>query len=112
MLNELFRSEISLDLDYRILSAVGSLLALSLLFIVLAIKRFFRGNILTASIQSLSGLSLCLAALLSLSIAMNFYSYGRLTFEQPIVQLTFKKMEEQQFQVDISFENKKSLIAT
>ncbi len=94
-----------MNLDYRILSIVAILLFLSLIFFIQASKRFLRGKTLTASIQTLSALSLCLAGLLSLSIAINLVSYDRLTFEQPIAELRFKQLEEQRFQVNISYQN-------
>lgn len=92
-----------MNLDYRILSVIGTLLFISLILFLLAIRRFLRGKILSASIQSLSALSLCLAGLLSLSIAANLYSYERLTFEQALAKLTFKQLENQRFEVDISY---------
>jgi hypothetical protein len=105
MLNELFNPENALHLDYRILCVIGAILVLSTIFFVLGMRRFLRGNILSASIQSLSALSLCLAGLLFLSIAINLYSYQRLTFEQTILKLTFKELGEQQFQASISYQN-------
>jgi hypothetical protein len=105
MLSELFNPENAMNLDYRILSTVAILLFSSLIFFVLACKRFLRGKTLTASIQTLSALFLCLAGLLSLSIAINLYSYNRLGFEQPIAKLEFKQLEEQRFQVSISYQS-------
>lgn len=37
------------------------------------------------------------------SIAVNLHSYSRLTFEQPILKLTFKQLGEQRFEVEISY---------
>ncbi len=105
MLSELFKPENALNLDYRILSVIAILLFLSLIFFILASRRFLRGKSLTASIQILSALSLCLAGLLSLSIAINLVSYDRLTFEQAIAELRFKQLEEQRFQADILYPN-------
>jgi hypothetical protein len=105
MLSELFTTENILNLDYRILWLVGTLLFLSLVFFGLGMRRFFSGKPLSASIQSLSGLSLCLASLLSLSIAMNLHSYDRLTYEQSIAKLTFKQLGNQQFQAEISYQH-------
>ena len=94
-----------MNLDYRILSIVVILLSLSLMFIVLGIGRFLRGRLLTASIQSLSSVILFIFSLSLLSIAMNLYSYERLTYEQPIAELTFNQVEKQLFQVEISYQN-------
>jgi hypothetical protein len=105
MLNQLFSLENVLSLDYRILCIVGSLLFLSLLLIVLGLRRFIKGKIIIASIQSLSGISLFLAGTLFLSIAVNLYSYDRLTYEQDIADLKFKQVDKQRFQVEISYQN-------
>ncbi len=105
MLSELIDPENILSLDYRILLSVGTLLFISLMLITLGIRCFFRGKLMTGSIQSLSGAALCLAGLLSLSIALNLYSYDRLTFEQTIAVLRFKQLDKQQFQANISYQN-------
>ena len=94
-----------MNLDYRILSIVIVLLLLTLMFIVLGIGRFLRGRLLTASIQSLSSVILFIFSLSLLSIAMNLYSYERLTYEQPIAELTFNQVDKQLFQVEISYQN-------
>jgi hypothetical protein len=75
---------------------------------VLGIRRFLYGKIVSASIQSLSGVSLFLAGLLFLSIATNLVSYARLTYEKNIVELSFKQLDKQQFRVKIAYldENK------
>lgn len=64
-----------------------------------------RGKPVTASLQGLSGLSLGLSGLLSLSITANLYSYDRLTHEQAVATLTFQQIEEQQFQLEITYAN-------
>ncbi len=105
MLSQLFSLENALNLDYRILCIVGILLFLSLVFIALGLRRFIRGKIIIASIQSLSGISLLLAGMLFLSIAINLYSYDRLTYEQAIADLRFKQVDKQRFQVEISYQD-------
>lgn len=97
--------ENAINLDYRILNCLAVLLTLSVLFVVMGIRRFFRGKLISASIQSLSGVSLFLAGLLSLSIAVNLYSYDRLTYEQNIAQLIFTQIDKQQFRAKISYAN-------
>ena len=94
-----------MNLDYRILSIVIVLLLLTLMCIVLGIGRFLRGRLLTASIQSLSSVILFIFSLSLLSIAMNLYSYERLTYEQPIAELTLNQVDKQLFQVEISYQN-------
>ncbi len=105
MLYELLNPENTLNLDYRILVTVGTLVFFSLILLILALKRLIRGKPFTASIHGLSGLSLCLASLLSLSIAANLYSYDRLTHELVVAKLKFNQLEEQQFEVEVSYQN-------
>ena len=85
------------------LSVLGALLFLSMLFLAAGIRRFLQGKFITASLQSLSGISLLLAGLLLFSIAINFYSYERLTYEQPIAELKFKQLADQRYLVKIVY---------
>jgi hypothetical protein len=103
VLNELFNLRSTLNLDHRFLGLVGILLFLSLILLILAFKRLLQGKLLTASIQSLSGLTLCLSGLLFLSAALNLVSYHRLTYEQPIAELKFKQLKTQLFEAEISY---------
>lgn len=103
--NELFNLENAMNLDYRILCIVTLLLLLSLLLVALGIRCFLRGKLLKASIQNLSGIALFLAGMLFFSIAVNLYSYDRLTYEQAIAELRFRQLDEQRFQVEISYQN-------
>ena len=105
ILSELINIENAINLDFRILSCLSVLLTLSVLFIVMGIRRFLRGKILSASIQSLSGVSLLLIGLLFLSIATNLYSYDRLTYEKDIAELSFTQLGEQEFRVEITYTN-------
>jgi len=43
--------------------------------------------------------------MLFLSIAINLYSYDRLTYEQAIADLRFKQVDKQRFQVEISYQD-------
>jgi len=105
ILRELLNLENAINLDYRILSCLIVLLTISVLFIVLGIRRFLRGKILSAGIQSLSGVSLLLVGLLILSITTNLYSYDRLTYEQEIAKLTFSQLGEQKFRIEVTHIN-------
>jgi len=106
MLVKLFNTDTLFNLDQSILAAICVLLVLSLILFFLSAKRFIRGKPVTASLQGLSGLSLGLSGLLSLSITANLYSYDRLTHEQAVAKLTFHQVGEQQFQLEITYENK------
>ena len=103
MLKELFNTEKILNLDQSILAVIGCLLIFSLILFFLSAKRFMRGKPVTASFQGLSGLSLGLSGLLSLSITANLYSYDRLTHEQAIATLKIRQLDQQQFQLEVSY---------
>ncbi|MGB1799399.1 MAG: cation/multidrug efflux pump [Gammaproteobacteria bacterium] len=105
MLIELLNIETFLNLDQSILAVICVLFIFSLILFFLSAKRFMRGKPVTASLQGLSGLSLGLSGLLSLSITANLYSYDRLTHEQAVATLTFQQIEEQQFQLEITYAN-------
>ena len=98
-----------LKLDETVLLILGILVFLGIVFFVVGIKRFFAGRFITASIQSLSGISLILASLLLLSIAINLYSYERLTYEQPVAELSFNKIGDQNYQTTITYPSKNSI---
>ncbi len=103
MLKELFNTETIVNLDQSILAFIGCLLIVSLILFFLSARRFMRGKPVTASFQGLSGLSLGLSGLLSLSITANLYSYDRLTHEQTIATLKISQLDEQQFQLEVSY---------
>ena len=62
-------------------------------------------KIILAGIQTLSGTSLLLLALLLLSIASNFYNYDRLTHERPVAELQFNQVDTQEYELKIIFNN-------
>lgn len=81
----------------KILVLIISLLGLVLLLSGLA--RLFRRKILRGSLQSLGGLLLILAAILSWSVALNLYGYQRLTQERPVARLRFEALGPQMYRV-------------
>ena len=103
MLETLLNPENLQKLDSKILLIIGTLLFLSIFFLVAGIRRFLHGKLMAASLQSLSGISLFLTGLLLLSISINFYSYERLTYEQPIAELKFKQLADQRYLVKIVY---------
>ncbi len=109
ILSELINIENAMNLDYRILCGLGAFMTFGLIFIALAVRQFVRGRIISASIHSLSGASLLFAGLLMLSIASNLYSYGRLSYEQYIADLTFEQIDKQQFLVKIDYQNESQI---
>ena len=103
MLEKLFHTDVLFNLDQTILIVVCTLLLVSLILFIFSAKRFLRGKPLSASFQSLSGTTLGLSGLLTLSISANFYSYDRLTHEQDVAKLKFTQIQEQEFQLIIEY---------
>jgi hypothetical protein len=81
----------------KILVLLISLLGLILLLSGLA--RLFRRKLLRGTLQSLGGLLLILAAILSWSVALNLYGYQRLTQERPVARLRFEALGPQMYRV-------------
>lgn len=106
MLETLLNPENLQKLDSKILLIIGTLLFLSIFFLVAGIRRFLHGKLMAASLQSLSGISLFLTGLLLLSISINFYSYERLTYEREIAELSFEQLADQRYRVKIVYQTK------
>mgnify|MGYP007077403415 CR=1 FL=1 len=92
-----------LKLSEPLLGVVVILLLLGLVLLLLSLRRLFKKRIISGGLQALSGTSLSLAGLLLLSVAMNFYSYDRLTHEQTVAELKFKQIDQQVYQLDILY---------
>lgn len=105
ILTELVNIENALHLDYRILACLGLFISSGIIFLGLGIRRFLLRKIISGSLQSLSGLSILLASLLILSIAVNLYTYARLTYEQDIADISFVQLEQQTYKTTIRYNN-------
>lgn len=80
---------------------VALLLAAGLLLCLLAVARLRRRRLMAAS-GALAGGGICLAlGLLALSLALNLYTYQRLTHEQPVARLQFERLGPQRFRVQL-----------
>jgi hypothetical protein len=78
------------------LAAVGALLVLA------GCRRLFLGRFLAAGRAWLGGLVLLASALLLFGVAANLHTYQRLTFEQPVAELAFQKLDEQRYRVTLT----------
>ena len=76
---------------------------LGILLIFLALTRLFRGKVLLAGMQGISGMVIMCIGILCIAIALNLHTYQRLTYEQEIARLTFKKITPQNYNVSINF---------
>ena len=79
--------------------ALTLLLLLGAAFLSAALLRLRRRRLLSAGANGVVGALLVCAGLLLGSLALNLHTYHRLTYEQPVAELEFKRLGPQQFQV-------------
>ena len=77
------------------LAAIGALLVLA------GGRRLFTGRFLAALRASAGGLALIAAAALLFGVAANLHTYARLTYEQPVAELSFQKTGEQRWRATL-----------
>jgi len=84
------------------LTLLSALLAAAgLIFVAFGIKRFFQKRLLKASSLEFTGVALLLLASSSFLLASNLYTYQRLVYEQPVAEVSFQQLAEQEFLTDI-----------
>lgn len=93
------------DIDITFSVAVLLAAVFGLLLMLIAIKRLWQRRLFTASLSGCCGLALALGALLVLSVALNIHTYQRLTFEEPLLTLTFSQQGPKHFRVSVDFLN-------
>ncbi len=80
---------------------VALLAAMGLFFVVLAGARIRRRRLLAATRSGFGG-CFCLAlAAVAAAFAFNLYTYHRLTYEQPVAQLSFERLAAQRYRVSL-----------
>lgn len=85
------------------LTLVSLLIAIvGLAFAVTGIKRLIQRRFLRAAGLELSGLFFLLLSSSAFLLASNLYTYQRLVYEQPVAEISFQKIAEQQYRADIS----------
>lgn len=84
------------------LALVSALIAIvGLAFAVTGVRRLFQRRLLHAVGLELSGLVFLLLASSSFLLASNLHTYQRLTFEQEIAEVTFERLNEQEYRAEI-----------
>jgi hypothetical protein len=78
------------------------LIVLGLAFSVVAIKRLFQRRFVRAAGLQVSGLVFLLLASSAFLLASNLHTYQRLVYEQPIAEIEFKRLSEQEYSASIS----------
>lgn len=90
-------------LDTEVILPMLLILLLGILLVVLALTRLIRGKVLVAGMQGFGGMAILCIGILFIAIALNMHTYQRLTYEQEIARLTFRKISSQNFNVSIDF---------
>lgn len=67
------------------------------------IKHCCKLHALKGCCQTCCGGLLCSLALLLMAVVVNIASYGRLTYEQPVAELTFTELAPQKYQAAVTF---------
>jgi len=84
------------------LALVSALIAIvGLAFAVTGIRRLWQRRFINAIGLELSGLVFLLLASSSFLLASNLHTYQRLTFEQEIAEVTFERLNEQEYRAEI-----------
>ena len=78
------------------------LIILGLAFTFVAIKRLIQRRFVKAAGLQISGLVFLLLASSVFLLASNLHTYQRLVYEQPIAEIEFRRLAEQEFSVSIS----------
>jgi len=80
----------------------GLLVFIGLAFMAVGIKRLIQRRFVTALGLQVSAAVFLLLASSAFLLASNLYTYQRLVYEQPIAEIEFKQLSEQEFSADIS----------
>jgi len=83
--------------------AVMAAAVFGLLLLLVAIRRLWQRRLIAASLSGCGGLALSLGALLVLSVALNIHTYHRLTFEKPLLTLTFRQLAPKHYRVRVEY---------
>ncbi len=89
---------------------VAVIAVLGLILFVLGLRRLWRRKLFTGSVQGLTGLLLLTAAALAGAIALNLYTYQRLTYETPVAEVRFQSLSPSRFRASLTPTNKNVLV--
>lgn len=84
------------------LTLVSALIAIiAVAFLITGIKRLAQRRVASAAGLELSALVFMLIAVACFLLASNLYTYERLVYEQPVAEVSFEQLDEQQYRVKI-----------
>src|SRR4051812_46739676 len=70
-------------------------------FLSLGMRRLIRGKFLSGGGLSMSGGGLLVLAMLMAALLANLHTYRRLTYEQGVGELAFKRLNDHHYQVSL-----------
>ena len=70
---------------------------LGFLFFLLGLRRFWRGRLISGSLEGITGLLFIAVSLLAGAILVNLLTYDRLTRETPVSEIRFRALSPQRF---------------
>src|SRR4030042_6968934 len=83
---------------------------LGVIIFILGIQRVWRRRVLTGSLEGLIGLLLLAIAALMAAISINLYTYGRLTHESTITEVSFQEIGPQHFGAHVLLKNNTKIL--
>jgi hypothetical protein len=91
------------ELNLISLAIVGLIGLLGVLLLYLGLRQLWQRRIFSGGFNGLLGICLLLVAAAVLLVALNILTYHRLTYEEPILTIHFKKLGEKQYSADLKF---------
>lgn len=79
--------------------SIAVLALLGILLFALGLRRLWRRRLITGSLQGLLGLLLIAGAGLTFALALNLYTYQRLTHESPLAQVRIQALGPQDYRL-------------
>ncbi len=102
-MNQLTQLIAELGMGIGLAAIVPALLGLVL--IVAALKRLRHRKLFSAGFNGTLGLCLLFSAVILLLVAINIHTYQRLTYEEPILTISFQQLAEKQYTATLDYAN-------
>lgn len=92
--------------NFILIAALIIVVAIGGSFLLMGLRRLIRGKFLSGSGLSLSGAGLLALAAVAVALFAGLYTYQRLTYEQTVAELRFKRIADGHYQVRITEPNR------
>lgn len=90
-------------LDFSIIIVICSILVIGAVLVMQGVLRLWQKRLLSAGFRGIGGVFCIGLAVTALLLALNMYTYHRLTYEKPLVKLAFSKQGFQQYRVTLEY---------